>query len=90
MGAKYTNKSGTMGLLKVECIKSSYFVFLILYMNVIITGASKGIGKAISRTVCCTGASKGITHCFLFICSRNEKQLYDAVADCKQNIPVAQ
>lgn len=42
-------------------------------MNIVITGASKGIGRAIAEQF----ASEGNT---LFLCSRNEKQLYDTVA----------
>ncbi len=49
-------------------------------MNIIITGASKGIGKAIAEQF----AAKGHT---LFICSRNEKQLYDTVAMLQTNYP---
>src|SRR5471030_2236968 len=42
-------------------------------MNVIITGASKGIGKAIAEQFAAAGDT-------LFLCSRNEKHLYDTVA----------
>lgn len=49
-------------------------------MNIIITGASKGIGKAIARQFAATGHT-------LIICSRGEKQLYDTVADFQTNYP---
>ena len=49
-------------------------------MNVIITGASKGIGKAIAEQFAAAGHS-------LFICSRNEKQLYDTVALLQNRYP---
>ena len=42
-------------------------------MNIIITGASKGIGKAIAEQFAAEGHH-------LFLCSRSEKQLYDTVA----------
>jgi short-subunit dehydrogenase len=51
-----------------------------LHMNVIITGASKGIGKAIAEQFAAAGHT-------LFLCSRNEKQLYDAVADLQTKYP---
>ncbi len=49
-------------------------------MNIIITGASKGIGKAIAEQF----ANAGHT---LFLCSRGEKQLYDTVAYLQTNYP---
>jgi len=49
-------------------------------MNIIITGASKGIGKAIAEQF----ANAGHT---LFLCSRGEKQLYDTVAFLQTNYP---
>ncbi len=49
-------------------------------MNVIITGASKGIGKAIAEQFAAAGHT-------LFLCSRNEKQLYDAVASLQTQYP---
>jgi short-subunit dehydrogenase len=52
-------------------------------MNVIITGASKGIGKAIAEQFAAAGHS-------LFICSRNEKQLYDTVALLQNKYPGAE
>lgn len=51
-----------------------------VYMNVIITGASKGIGKAIAEQFAAAGHT-------LFLCSRNEKQLYDAIADLQTKYP---
>lgn len=42
-------------------------------MNVVITGASKGIGKAIAEQFAAAGHT-------LLLCSRNEKQLYDTSA----------
>ena len=50
-------------------------------MNVIITGASKGIGKAIAEQFAAAGHT-------LFICSRNEKQLYDMVASLQTQYPI--
>jgi short-subunit dehydrogenase len=41
-------------------------------MNVIITGASKGIGKAIATIFAANGHN-------LFLCSRNEVALYKAM-----------
>lgn len=49
-------------------------------MNIIITGASKGIGKAIAERF----AAKGHT---LLLCSRSEKQLYDTVAMLQTHYP---
>jgi short-subunit dehydrogenase len=49
-------------------------------MNIVITGASKGIGKAIAEQF----AAKGNT---IFLCSRNEKELYDTVAFLQTEYP---
>ncbi|MEP6724359.1 MAG: SDR family oxidoreductase [Bacteroidota bacterium] len=49
-------------------------------MNVVITGASKGFGKAIAETF----AAKGHN---LFICSRNEIALYKAMEDLLNRYP---
>jgi short-subunit dehydrogenase len=49
-------------------------------MNIIITGASKGIGKAIAQQFAAAGHT-------LIICSRGEKQLYDTVAFLQTNYP---
>jgi short-subunit dehydrogenase len=49
-------------------------------MNVIITGASKGIGKAIAEQFAAAGHN-------LFLCSRSEKQLYDTVAELQAKYP---
>ncbi len=51
-------------------------------MNIIITGASKGIGKALAEKFALDGNT-------LFICSRNAKQLYDTVAFFQDNYPEA-
>ena len=57
-------------------LRTSNFVL----MNVIITGASKGIGKAIAKQFAAAGHT-------LIICSRGEKQLYDTVAFLQTNYP---
>ncbi len=49
-------------------------------MNVIITGASKGIGYAIAEQFAAAGNT-------LFLCSRGEKQLYDTVAALQTKYP---
>ncbi len=49
-------------------------------MNIVITGASKGIGKAIAEQF----AAAGYT---LLLCSRSEKQLYDTVAFLQTKYP---
>jgi short-subunit dehydrogenase len=49
-------------------------------MNVVITGASKGIGKAIAIDFAATGAN-------LFLCARNEISLYNTVAELQQKYP---
>jgi short-subunit dehydrogenase len=49
-------------------------------MNVVITGASKGIGKAIAEIFAVEGAT-------LFLCSRNEKQLQQTAKEIKENNP---
>lgn len=49
-------------------------------MNIIITGASKGIGKAIAEQFAIAGHT-------LLICSRGEKNLYDTVAMLQNNYP---
>jgi short-subunit dehydrogenase len=46
-------------------------------MNVVITGASKGIGKAIAEGFAAEGAT-------LFLCARNELDLYSAVAELQR------
>lgn len=51
-------------------------------MNVIITGASKGIGKAIATAFAAAGAS-------LFLCARNEETLNSTVAEIKKMYPLA-
>ena len=49
-------------------------------MNVIITGASRGIGKAIATTFAAEGAN-------LFLCARSEVPLYDTVAELQLKYP---
>lgn len=49
-------------------------------MNVIITGASKGIGKAIAEQFAAAGHS-------LLLCSRGEKALYDTMAELQTKYP---
>ncbi|MEO0065978.1 MAG: hypothetical protein RI983_1304 [Bacteroidota bacterium] len=49
-------------------------------MNIIITGASKGIGKAIAEKF----AAEGNT---ILICSRGEKSLYDTVNELQTQFP---
>ena len=46
-------------------------------MNIVITGASKGIGKAIAAGFAAEGAT-------LFLCARNELDLYNTVAELQQ------
>jgi short-subunit dehydrogenase len=49
-------------------------------MNVVITGASKGIGKAIAEQFAAAGHQ-------LLLCSRSEKALYDTVASLQTQYP---
>lgn len=51
-------------------------------MNVIITGASKGIGKAIAVAFAAEGAT-------LFLCARNEVNLYNTVAELQTMHPAS-
>lgn len=51
-------------------------------MNVIITGASKGIGKAIAEQFAAQGAH-------LFICARNEVNLYKTIEELQTKYPAA-
>ncbi len=51
-------------------------------MNIVITGASKGIGRAIAEAF----ASEGNT---LFLCARNEVQLYNTVAEIQAMFPAS-
>lgn len=48
--------------------------------NVVITGASKGIGKAIATAFAAEGAN-------LYLCARNEVQLYNTLAVMQTNYP---
>jgi len=48
--------------------------------NIIITGASKGIGKAIAAAFAADGAN-------LFLCSRNESNLLNTAAELKSTYP---
>ena len=57
-------------------LRTSNFVL----MNIIITGASKGIGRAIAEQFAAAGHT-------LIICSRGEKPLYDTVAFLQTNYP---
>jgi short-subunit dehydrogenase len=49
-------------------------------MNIVVTGASKGIGRAIAEAFAAAGNT-------LFLCARNEVQLYHAVADIQAQYP---
>ena len=49
-------------------------------MNVIITGASKGIGKSVSEIYAANGYN-------LFLCSRGEASLYKAMEDLLNKFP---
>lgn len=49
-------------------------------MNIVITGASKGIGRAIAARFALQGNT-------LFLCSRNEKELFDTVAILQSTCP---
>ena len=49
-------------------------------MNIIITGASKGIGKAIATAYAAESAT-------LFLCARNEVALYNTVAELQTKFP---
>jgi short-subunit dehydrogenase len=51
-------------------------------MNVVITGASRGIGKAVAAKFAAEGAT-------LFLCARNEVVLYNAVAELQTRYPNA-
>lgn len=51
-------------------------------MNIIITGATKGIGKAIATQFAKAGDQ-------LFVCSRNEVELYALVAELMEKFPEA-
>ena len=50
--------------------------------NVVITGASKGIGRAVAEAFAAEGAS-------LFLCSRNEVNIYNTVAELQTKYPAA-
>lgn len=52
-------------------------------MNVIITGASKGIGRSIAAAFAAEGAN-------LYLCARNEVNLYNTVAELQTRFPVSQ
>jgi short-subunit dehydrogenase len=49
-------------------------------MNIVVTGASKGIGRAIAEAFAAAGNT-------LLICARNELQLYNTVADIQAKFP---
>jgi short-subunit dehydrogenase len=52
-------------------------------MNIVITGASKGIGKAIARVFAAEGAT-------LFLCARDEMQLSVTVSELQSRYPNAE
>lgn len=54
--------------------------YILFFMNVVITGASKGFGKSLAVLF----ASKGYN---VYICSRNEKQLYDTLEELIRRFP---
>ncbi len=72
MLAKYELQSKN----KVKTEKSSYFVA----MKVIVTGASKGIGKAVAEIFAANGHD-------LFLCSRGEVALYKTVEELMTKYP---
>ncbi|TAF48596.1 MAG: SDR family NAD(P)-dependent oxidoreductase, partial [Sphingobacteriia bacterium] len=51
-------------------------------MKIVITGASKGIGKAIAAAFAAEGHA-------LYLCSRGQKALYDTVAELQTQYPNA-
>jgi short-subunit dehydrogenase len=51
-------------------------------MIVVVTGASKGIGKAVAEAFAADGNT-------LLLCSRGEKSLYDTMAELQQRFPAA-
>jgi short-subunit dehydrogenase len=57
-----------------------FLLKLFFTMNVVITGASKGIGKAIANDFAAAGAN-------LFLCARNQISLYYTVAELQQKYP---
>lgn len=68
-------------VLKKRVLRISNLVLLNQgFMNIIITGASKGIGKAIAEQFAAAGHT-------LLICSRSEKQLYDTMNLLQTNYP---
>lgn len=50
--------------------------------NVVVTGASKGIGKAVAEAFAAEGAT-------VYLCARNEVQLYQTVAQLQTQYPAA-
>ncbi len=50
-------------------------------MNIVITGASKGLGKAFAKQYAATGNT-------LYLCSRNEKQLNETAIATKEQYPL--
>ena len=67
----------TLSLVLYSLFSISLFSFYICRMNVIITGASKGIGKAIARIY----AAEGHT---LLLCARNQKELAETAEELKK------
>ena len=49
-------------------------------MNAVITGASRGIGKAVAKTFALHGYD-------LFLCSKNEANLFETVEELKAEFP---
>lgn len=68
------------GSVTLQFSKGSIYTIQLLRMNIIITGASKGIGKAIALKF----ATKG--H-HLFLCARNEEALQDTANEISRQFP---
>lgn len=63
-------------------LPGSYTVHLTSNMNIIVTGATKGIGKAIAEIFAANGHD-------LFICSRTEMALYKTVEELSTRFPAS-